>query len=86
MADEPKAARGRPENKAITKPVTMQIDPATLNMLDALATHGRFGVTPPEVALSIIRLWLWDNESRLQNSVQATSKPFGIVIDGTKEE
>jgi hypothetical protein len=81
MPEEEKTARGRRENRAPTEKVTMPVDPATLRMLDALATYGRFGVTVPDVALSIIRLWLWENEARLGVSVQGLSRPFGLDPD-----
>jgi hypothetical protein len=81
MTFDEKASRGRPENKAPTEKVILPVDPATLRMLDSLSSYGRFGVTRPDVALTILRIWLWDNESRLKDNIQNASKPFGLEVE-----
>ena len=86
MADDVKIARGRPENRVSNEKLTVPFDPATLKMLDSLSVYGRFGVTRQDVALFIIRLWLWENESRLNNTIQNSSKPYGIDIEKVAED
>jgi hypothetical protein len=86
MDSDEKNPRGRPENKARTEKVTLPVDPATLRMLDSLSAYGRFGVTRPDVVLTILRMWLWDNESRLREGILSSSKPFGVEVEPAQEE
>lgn len=59
------------------------MDVLTFRMLTALTDYGRFGRSRPEVALFIIRSWLWDNEARLKAGIATNDKPLGpIAPDG----
>jgi len=71
MAGEPKKGRGRPPRSVPTLPIVMGVDPATYRMIEALACYGRFGATPPAVALFIVRTWLFENEVRLRAALDA---------------
>ena len=76
-SDQPRRP-GRPENKVPAKEVDITtMDPVTFKMLDALVAYGRFGRSTQEVALYIIRAWLWDNEQRLKAAIGAKSSPLG---------
>jgi hypothetical protein len=47
------------------------VDHATYRMIEALACYGRFGDSPPAVALFIVRMWLFENEARLRGAIDA---------------
>lgn len=79
--DQPIPIRGRPKRKVDTEPLSLQLDPATARMLEALEIYGRLGTTKPEIVLYILRSWLWENESRLKTAVQSKDAPFGTVQD-----
>jgi len=77
--EQPIPIRGRPRRKVDTEPLSLQLDPATARMLEALEIYGRVGTTKPEIVLYILRSWLWENESRLRASIQSKEAPFGAV-------
>ena len=80
MEQEPTRGPGRPANKLPSREVNItSMDPVTYSMLDALERYGRFGKTKPDVALFIIRTWLWENEARLKAGITAKDIPLGSI-------
>jgi hypothetical protein len=51
-------------------------------MLEALELYGRLGTTKPEIIMYVLRSWLWDNEGRLGEAINAKDAPFGSLGDG----
>ena len=51
-------------------PLSLTIDPATDRLLDGLAQYGCFGTTREEVALFILRCFLWEEMPRLKERVR----------------
>lgn len=79
--DQPKASAGRPRNETPPKEITISnMDPLTFRMLGTLIEYGRFGRSRPEIALFIIRSWLWENEEKLKAGIEASDKPLGSVL------
>jgi hypothetical protein len=79
--EQPIPIRGRPKRKVDTEPLSLQLDPATARMLEALEAYGRVGTTKPEIVLYILRSWLWENEQRLRAAIQSKETPFGVLQD-----
>jgi len=77
--EQPIPIRGRPKRKVETEPLTLQLDPATVRILEALELHGRLGTTKQEIVMYILRSWLWENEARLKESIQSSESPLGSV-------
>jgi len=71
MTEESKRGPGRPPRSVPLRPIVLKVDPANYRMIEALACFGRFGDSPPAVALSIIRMWLFENEARLKGAIDA---------------
>ena len=85
MEQEQTKGPGRPPNKLQSKEVNITgMDPITFRMLEALETYGRFGKTKQDVALFIIRTWLWDNEARLRAAITSKDLPLGPVHSDTE--
>lgn len=80
--DQPIPIRGRPKRKVDTEPLTVQLDPATARMLEALELYGRLGTTKSEIIMYVLRSWLWENEERLREAINSKDAPFGSLGDG----
>ena len=76
--EKPKRPRGRPPKQVKPEKVAIPFDGATLQKIDALVNYGGFGTSRSEVAIFIIRLWLWDNQERLKADVSSKDNPFGL--------
>ncbi len=77
--EQPIPIRGRPRRKVDTESLSLQLDPASARMLEALEIYGRVGTTKQEIVLYVLRSWLWENESRLRAAIQSKETPFGEV-------
>ena len=78
---EPEETRppGRPQSKTGSRQLTItNMDVLTFRMLGTLVEYGRFGRSRPEVALFVLRSWLWDNEARLKSGIATSDKPLGM--------
>jgi hypothetical protein len=71
MVEETKRGPGRPPRSVPPRTIVMKVDHATYRMIEALASYGRFGDSPPAVALFIIRTWIFENEARLKSAIDA---------------
>lgn len=72
MAEETRKGPGRRPRTLSVRQIAMKgVDPATYRMIEALSCYGRFGDSPPAVALFIIRTWLFENEGRLKSAIDA---------------
>jgi len=59
--------------KAPTAKLQLTVDAATERLLQEMTTLGVHGTTKSEVAVSILRSWLWANEEKLrQNGIALT--------------
>lgn len=58
-------ARG---NVVETKKLQLTVDVATDRLIGDIAMLGLHGTSKSEVACSIIRMWLWDNQARLREN------------------
>jgi hypothetical protein len=77
---QPKVSPGRPRSEAPAKEIKISnMDSLTFRMLGTLIEYGRFGRSRPEIALFIIRSWLWENEEKLRAGIAASDKPLGSV-------
>jgi hypothetical protein len=54
------------------------VDAVTYRMIEDLVAYGRFGSSNPEVALFIIRQWLFEKEGYLRNAIASRSAPLGF--------
>jgi len=79
---QPIPIKGRPKRKVETEQLSLQLDPATARMLEALEVYGRIGTTKQEIVLFVLRSWLWDNEPRLKEAIRSKEAPFGLDQDG----
>ena len=79
--EQPIPIRGRPKRKVETEPLTIQLDPANVRILEALELYGRLGTTKQEIVIYILRSWLWENEPRLKAEIQSKGAPFGLIPD-----
>jgi hypothetical protein len=80
--EQPIPIRGRPKRKVDTESLTVQLDPATARMLEALELYGRLGTTKSEIIMYLLRSWLWENEGRLRDAIKIKDAPFGSLGDG----
>lgn len=51
-----------------TKKLQLTVDAATDRIVGEIAALGIHGTSKSEVACSILRMWLWDNHSKLRES------------------
>lgn len=58
-------ARG---NTVETKKLQLTVDVATDRLVGEIALLGVHGTSKSEVACSIIRMWLWDNQTQLREN------------------
>lgn len=85
MEQEEARGRGRPPSKLSSREVDITtMDPVTFRMLEALESYGRFGRSKQDIALFIIRTWLWENEARLRVALASTDIPLGPVRQDTE--
>lgn len=57
-------------NVVETSKLQVTVDATTDRLIDELARIGIHGTSKAEVACSILRMWLWDNQEKLmQNGV-----------------
>jgi hypothetical protein len=65
-------------NRTATVRVPLSLDLTTDSVLERLAERGIFGKNKAEVAVTILRHWLWDNEEKLtRQSIQLTGVKKG---------
>ena len=55
-------------NSVETTKLQVTVDVVTDRLVGEIAALGIHGVTKAEVACSIIRLWIWENQSKLRDS------------------
>jgi len=55
-------------NAIETKKLQLTVDLATDQIIGEIALLGLHGTSKSEVACSIIRMWLWDNQSKLRDN------------------
>ena len=79
--EQPIPIRGRPKRKVETEPLTIQLDPATVRILESLELYGRLGTTKQEIVMYALRSWLWENEPRLKEAITSRDAPFGTITD-----
>jgi hypothetical protein len=58
----------RAPNIAETTKLQLTVAVATDRLIEEIAGIGLHGTTKSEVACSIIRMWLWDNQAKLRDS------------------
>jgi hypothetical protein len=51
-----------------TRKLQVTVDAATDRLVGQVAELGIHGTTKAEVACSILRMWLWENQSKLKES------------------
>jgi len=79
--EQPIPIRGRPKRKVETEGLTIQLDPATVRILETLELYGRLGTTRQEIVMHVLRSWLWENEARLRNAIAVKETPLGPIQD-----
>jgi hypothetical protein len=61
----------------------LTVDPTTDQLIGEISALGFQGTTKAEVACSILRMWLWDNQDKLrQHGIQATMPGKNRKFDG----
>ncbi|WP_206999819.1 hypothetical protein [Trinickia mobilis] len=55
-------------NAVETKKLQLTVDVATDYLIGEIAQLGLHGTSKSEVACSIIRMWLWDNQAKLREN------------------
>ncbi|WP_211904282.1 hypothetical protein [Ralstonia syzygii] len=55
-------------NVVDTKKLQLTVDVATDRIVGEIAQLGLHGTTKAEVACSIIRMWLWENQAKLRDN------------------
>jgi len=55
-------------NAVDTKKLQLTVDLATDHLVGEIAQLGIHGTSKSEVACSIIRMWLWDNQAKLRDN------------------
>ncbi len=76
-------ARG---NAVETRKLQLTVDVATDRLVGEIAQLGLHGTTKSEVACSILRMWLWENQAKLrENGIRLglPDKPIGQTLDDT---
>jgi hypothetical protein len=53
---------------AATKKLQVTVDAATERVIGEIAKLGIHGTSHSEVACSILRMWIWENEQRLREN------------------
>ena len=79
-----KRPRGRPPKKGRTKKVPVPVDEATIRKLDALVEYGGFGTSRPEIMMTVLRIWLLDNDEKIKADIASKDAPFGTPKGGPK--
>jgi hypothetical protein len=79
--EQPIPIRGRPKRKVETEGLTIQLDPATVRILETLELYGRLGTSKQEIVMYVLRSWLWENEARLRDAIKIKESPLGLVQD-----
>lgn len=51
-----------------TKKLQLTVDIATDHLIGEIASLGLHGTSKSEVACSILRMWLWDNQAKLREN------------------
>lgn len=73
-------------NRTGTIRVPLSLDPSTNGVLEEMAHLGLFGKNKAEVAVTIIRAWVWDNDEKLNRQgvdlSAARRQPFRKVRIG----
>lgn len=65
-------------NRTATVRVPLSLDQTTDNVIERLAQKGILGKNKAEVAVTILRHWIWDNEEKLtRQSIQLTGVKKG---------
>ena len=55
-------------NSVETKKLQLTVDVATDRVIEEIVLLGLHGTNKSEVACSIIRMWLWENQSKLREN------------------
>jgi hypothetical protein len=55
-------------NSVETTKLQVTVDVVTDRLVGEIATLGIHGVSKAEVACSIIRMWIWENQAKLRDS------------------
>jgi hypothetical protein len=55
-------------NAVETKKLQLTVDVATDQLIGEIAQLGLHGASRSEVACSIIRMWLWENQAKLRDN------------------
>ena len=63
-----------------TKKLQLTVDVATDRLVGEIAALGLHGTSKSEVACSIIRMWLWDNQTKLRDNGIVLQRPGGRQI------
>jgi hypothetical protein len=70
-------------NTIETKKLQLTVDLATDQIIGEIALLGLHGTSKSEVACSIIRMWLWDNQSKLRDNGIEFRRPAPGGSSGT---
>lgn len=63
-------------NSVETKKLQLTVDVTTDHLIGEIASLGLHGTSKSEVACSILRMWLWDNQARLrENGIELRRTP-----------
>jgi hypothetical protein len=62
-------------NVVETKKLQLTVDIATDQLIGEIAQLGLHGTSKSEVACSIIRMWLWENQAKLLDNGIALRRP-----------
>ena len=62
-------------NLVETKKLQLTVDVATDRLVGEIAALGLHGTSKSEVACSIIRMWLWDNQTKLRDNGIELQRP-----------
>ena len=62
-------------NLVETRKLQLTVDVATDRLVGEIASLGLHGTSKSEVACSIIRMWLWDNQTKLRDNGIELQRP-----------
>lgn len=70
-------------NLVETKKLQLTVDVATDRLVGEIAALGLHGTSKSEVACSIIRMWLWDNQTKLRDNGIELQRPSSRQVPAT---
>lgn len=62
----------------------MPVDEATIRKLDALVEYGGLGTGRQEIVMTILRIWLRDNDEKIKADIASKDDPFGAARGGPR--